>query len=186
MEESIAQSSTCSTTHANSGSPGKRCIQCRVNEITRIAVIIGCILVCQGAGAIGALTTQTGSSPWYQSLTKPPFNPPGWVFGPVWTLLYALMGVALYLLVRRWPESRWAVILFAVQLLLNAAWTPVFFGAHQIGAALLLIIVLWLAISATMAAAWNVSPAATLLLLPYILWVSFATVLNGFFWRLNT
>jgi translocator protein len=151
----------------------------------RIAVIIGCILLCQAAGALGALTTQTGGSSWYQTLEKPSFNPPGWVFGPVWTLLYALMGIALFLLIRQWPGSRLAIILFAVQLMLNAAWTPVFFGAHQIGAALLVIVILWLAIAATMAAAWFAAPAASLLLAPYLLWVTFATVLNAAFWRLN-
>jgi translocator protein len=156
-----------------------------VTGVARIAVIVGCILLCQAAGAIGALTTQTGSSPWYQTLQKPAFNPPGWVFGPVWTLLYALMGVALFLLIRQWPGARLAIILFAVQLLLNAAWTPVFFGAHQIGAALVIIIAMWLAIAATMVSAWFVTPAVTWLLLPYLLWVSFATVLNGAFWRLN-
>ncbi len=153
--------------------------------VARIAAIVGCILLCQAAGAIGALTTQTGSSSWYQTLEKPSFNPPGWVFGPVWTLLYALMGVALFVLIRQWPGSRVAVILFVVQLLLNAAWTPVFFGAHQIGAAMLIIVAMWLAIAATMICAWFVAPAVTWLLLPYLLWVSFASVLNGAFWRLN-
>ena len=157
-----------------------------MSMLLNAASVIGCILLCQAAGAVGALTTDTGSSPWYQSLQKPSFNPPGWVFGPVWGLLYTLMGIALYLLIRQWPQSRMAVVLFAIQLLLNAAWTPVFFGAHQIGAAMIILIAMWIAIVATMVASWSVSPAATWLLLPYLLWVSFAGVLNGAIWRLNT
>lgn len=157
-----------------------------MSAIVRIVLAIGCILLCQAAGAVGALSTDTGNSPWYQSLLKPSFNPPGWVFGPVWVMLYTLMGIALYLLVRQWPESRIVVVLFVIQLLLNAAWTPVFFGGHQIGAAMVVIGAMWLAILGTMLAAWPISPAATWLLLPYLLWVSFAAVLNGSIWRLNT
>ncbi len=156
-----------------------------MSTVARIALLIGCILLCQAAGAIGALTTDTGNSPWYRSLLKPSFNPPGWVFGPVWALLYTLMGIALYLLVRRWPQTRLAVVLFVIQLLLNAAWTPVFFGAHRIGMAMLIIALLWVAILATIVAAWAVSVWAGGLLLPYLLWVSFAAILNGAIWRLN-
>ena len=147
--------------------------------------IIVCIVLCNLAGLIGVVTTDTGASPWYQQLAKPAFNPPGWVFGPVWTLLYVLMGVALYLLIRAWPASGLALALFFTQLLLNAIWTPVFFGAHQIGWALVVIVGLWLAIAATIVATWYISRPATWLLTPYLLWVTFAAVLNTALWRLN-
>lgn len=149
------------------------------------AKLIGCILLCQAAGAIGALTTDTGTSPWYQSLNKPSFNPPGWVFGPVWVLLYTLMGVALFLLIRDCPSSRWALLLFGAQLALNAAWTPIFFGMHRIGAALVVILLMWTAILLTIIAAWPFSRWAAGLLTPYLLWVSFAALLNAMFARLN-
>lgn len=148
--------------------------------------IIACVILCNLAGIVGVVTTDTGSSPWYQQLIKPSFNPPGWIFGPVWTLLYTLMGIALFLLLRQWPASRVAILLFAAQLLLNAIWTPVFFGAHQIGWAIVVIAAMWAAIVATMVSAWPVSPTATWLLAPYLLWVSFATVLNVTLWRLNS
>lgn len=151
-----------------------------------VLTIIGCILLCNLAGVLGVITTETGNSPWYQQLNKPSFNPPGWVFGPVWTTLYTMMGIALFLLIRQWPGSRLAIAMFVVQLVLNAMWTPVFFGAHQIGWALVVIIAMWVAIVGTMITAWAVSPAATWLLVPYLLWVSFATVLNATLWRLNS
>ena len=141
--------------------------------VKQILLLVLCVLICQLAGAIGVVTTDTGNSPWYQALNKPSFNPPGWIFGPVWITLYALMGVSLYLLLRHWPASRMAVILFGVQLLLNAAWTPIFFGAHQIRWALAVMILLWLAIAGTVVATWFISRLSGGLLLPYLAWVSF-------------
>lgn len=146
------------------------------------------ILVCQLAGILGALSTATGESSWYQGLSKPVFNPPGWVFGPVWTLLYTLMGIAAYLVWQRgWHRYvvKRALAVFAVQLVLNALWTPVFFGAHQVGLALIVIGLLWVAILATMVLFYERSKLACWLLLPYLLWVSFATVLNASIWILN-
>jgi tryptophan-rich sensory protein len=149
-------------------------------------LLIGCVILCNLAGILGALSTDTGASPWYQQLNKPAFNPPGWIFGPVWTLLYTMMGVALYLLIRQWPVSRVAIALFALQLLLNALWTPVFFGMQQMGWAIVVIVMMWLAIAATMLAAWRTSPAAVWLLAPYLAWVTFATILNVTLWRMNS
>src|SRR5512140_1540215 len=127
--------------------------------------IVGCILLCQLAGAIGVLSSPTGNSPWYQSLAKPSFNPPGWIFGPVWTILYAMMGISLWLLLRAgWAEAKWAILLFATQLLLNALWTPSFFRWHEIGWALADIVAMELLIVATIAAAWPVSRPAAMLL----------------------
>jgi tryptophan-rich sensory protein len=146
------------------------------------------VLVCQLAGALGALTTETGTSGWYGDLAKPAFQPPGWVFGPVWTLLYALMGVAAW---RIWrlgttdPGVRRALALFGLQLALNAAWTPIFFGAHRVGWALVVLAALWLALLATLLAFRPLDRWASWLLAPYLAWVSFAVVLNAAILDLN-
>lgn len=121
---------------------------------------------------------------WYAALNKPAWNPPAWIFGPAWTLLYTLMAVAAWLV---WKQIGWKkpLLLYFIQLALNAAWTPIFFGAHQPGWALLEIIVLWIAIVLTMRSFFRVSSAAGWLFLPYLAWVTFATVLNFTLWRLN-
>jgi tryptophan-rich sensory protein len=126
-------------------------------------------------------------SGWYAEIAKPSWTPPGWLFGPVWTVLYVMMAAAAWLVWRTagWPAARPALILFGVQLLLNAAWTPIFFGLHRPGLAFAEILALWAAIGATLVAFWRVFPAAALLLVPYWLWVSFASVLNCAIWRLN-
>lgn len=139
------------------------------------------ILVCHGAGVIGALTTETGSSTWYQSLAKPTFQPPGWVFGPVWLTLYTLMGIAawrVYRLGGEKPGVRAALVLFAVQLALNAAWSPVFFGAHGIEIAAVILVALWVAVLATTIAFLRLDRPAGWMLVPYVAWVTFAAVLN--------
>jgi len=127
-----------------------------------------------------------GSVPgeWYAALIKPEWNPPAWVFGPAWTLLYTLMAVAAWLVWRRVGFSR-PLAFYFVQLVLNAVWTPIFFGAHQLGWALAEIVVLWSAILLTLLSFRCVSPAAGWLFVPYLAWVSFATFLNLTLWRLN-
>lgn len=146
------------------------------------------ILVCQAAGAIGALTTDTGESSWYAGLEKPAFNPPGWVFGPVWTTLYTLMGIAAFVVWRAGtdrPEVRRALGLFAAQLVLNAVWTPVFFGAESIVGGAVVIVVLLVVLALTVRAFFRVSTVAGWLLVPYLLWIAFATLLNLSIWALN-
>lgn len=144
------------------------------------------LLVALGAGA-GVLFAPDD---WYDALLKPTFNPPSAVFGPVWTVLYALMAVALWL-VRRHRDAddralrRRATQLFAIQLVLNLAWTPLFFGLHSAALAFVDICLLWLALLATTLAFGRVRPVAGYLLLPYMLWVSFALVLNGTIWLMN-
>jgi len=124
---------------------------------------------------------------WYAGLVKSPWNPPSWLFAPVWTILYVLMAVAAWLVWRRGAEAgvRAALVAWGVQLVLNAAWSWLFFGLHRPGVAFVELAALWLAILATVVLAWKVRPAAGALLLPYLAWVSFAGVLNLTLWRLN-
>ena len=146
------------------------------------------LAVPQVVGLTGALATASGVRDWYPALAKPGFTPPGWVFGPAWTLLYLLMGIALWLVWReadRGDNVRPALVAFAVQLALNALWSFVFFGLRMPGAALAEIILLWGAILLTIVQFRKVSRLAALLLVPYWLWVSFAAVLNASIWLLN-
>jgi tryptophan-rich sensory protein len=139
-------------------------------------------------GGLSGFATASGVQEWYPSLTKPPFNPPAWVFGPVWTLLYIMMGVAAYLVWQKGWENeivRVALALYLGQLVLNGLWSILFFGMQSPGLAFAEILVLWLAIAATIVWFWRVSPAAGILLLPYEAWVSFAALLNGSLWLLN-
>ena len=150
--------------------------------------LIAAIIVCQLAGIIGSLFTSPSIPGWYASLIKPSFNPPNWIFGPVWTTLYLLMGIALFLV---WEKSKKdkcakiAIIIFAIQLVLNTFWSILFFGMQSPAFAFGEIIILWAAIAATIFAFYRISVPAAALLIPYILWVSFAAVLNFFIWRLN-
>jgi tryptophan-rich sensory protein len=153
------------------------------------AVLLGFVVLCQAAAGAGALAMATAPSEdaWYRSLVKPAWNPPSWVFAPVWTTLYALMGVAAYLAWRRWPSAgaRLALALFAVQLLANVAWSWIFFRWHELGFATLEIGALWALILAWLIASARVSRAAAGLIVPYLLWVSFAAVLTTWIWRAN-
>jgi translocator protein len=136
------------------------------------------------ASAIGGLFTASSVSTWYLEITKPSFNPPSWIFGPVWTALYLLMGISLYLV---WIKKydRTAFTLFGVQLFLNALWSFLFFGLQEPFYAFLEIILLWAAILLTMIYFYRINKASAYLLVPYILWVSFAAVLNFAIFILN-
>ena len=139
------------------------------------------IVVCELAGIIGSLFTTPSIPGWYAGLTKPSFNPPSWVFGPVWTALYAMMGLAAWLVYEKGskrPEVRKALAVFAAQLLLNTLWSIVFFGAQQLFGAVIVIVLLGVTILWTILLFRKISKAAAWLLVPYILWVGFATVLN--------
>lgn len=146
------------------------------------------IAICELAGIIGSLFTVQAIPTWYADLAKPALNPPSFVFGPVWTVLYALMGIAAFLV---WKKSKGnksakpALIIFGIQLALNAAWSIIFFGMQSPGLALVDIILMWIAIIATIFAFNKISRTAALLLLPYLLWVSFAMYLNYSIWLLN-
>ncbi|WP_135851990.1 TspO/MBR family protein [Halorussus salinus] len=150
-------------------------------------LLVGSVLVCQLAGIVPSILTADEVATWYPTLAKPAFTPPSWLFGPVWTTLYLLMGVALYL-VWQSDEGRLRTValgVFGVQLVLNAAWTLTFFGAQAIFGGLVVILVLLATILATMAAFARIDRRATALLVPYLLWVGFATALNYELWRLN-
>ena len=145
------------------------------------------LLTCYGAAALGGLFTSGSVQDWYQTLAKPSWNPPGWVFGPVWTVLYGMMAVSVWLVWLERPRRPVVVpiLLFAVQLVFNAAWSPLFFGLHLPGFAFADIVLLWLALVVTVYMFLKQRPAAGLLLIPYLLWVSFAATLNFAIWRLN-
>lgn len=146
------------------------------------------VVICELAGIIGSVFTTPSIPGWYEGLAKPPFNPPNWIFGPVWTILYAMMGVAAYLVYEkgmRNKEVKRAMAVFAGQLLLNTLWSIVFFGAHMILAGAGVIVLLWVGILASILLFRPISKLAACLLIPYILWVSFATVLNSSLYILN-
>jgi tryptophan-rich sensory protein len=154
----------------------------------KAAPIILAIVICELAGVIGSLFTMPSVPGWYAALTKPSFNPPGWIFGPVWTTLYALMGLAAGLVYNKGtkrPEVKQALFVFAAQLILNVLWSIMFFGAHQILGAFVIIVALWVLILGTILRFAKISKPAAILLLPYLLWVSFATVLNASLYVLN-
>ncbi len=146
------------------------------------------VIVSELAGIISAVFTGPAVDGWYVDIVKPALNPPAWVFGPVWTTLYALMGVAAFLVWKQGWERREVKIalgLFIGQLILNTLWSIIFFGWRSPGGALIEIIFLWLAIVATMVAFAKISRLAAWLLVPYILWVSFAIYLNYAIYVLN-
>ncbi len=146
------------------------------------------LLICFAVAGIGGAFTSLGLGPWYESLKKPVWNPPYWVFGPVWTLLYGMMAVAAWLVWQR-REARLArrgLRLFAVQLTLSLGWSILFFAMRFPTWAFFEILVLWTAIAATIVVFWCVRTSAGLLLIPYLLWVTFAALLNGTIASLNT
>ncbi|HVM49550.1 MAG TPA: TspO/MBR family protein [Candidatus Acidoferrum sp.] len=147
--------------------------------------LVGWLAACFLAASLGAVFMP---GDWYAMLKKPSWNPPAWIFGPVWTTLYAMMAVAAWLVWKRggFAARRIPLALFLAQLVLNAAWTPLFFGLHQLGFACAEIVSLWLLIAATLAAFRPLSRAAAWLLAPYLAWVSFAAALNFAVWRLNS
>ncbi len=154
----------------------------------KIIKLVVSILVCQLAGVIGSIFTVSNINTWYIDLSKPLLNPPNWVFGPVWITLYFLMGIALFLVWNKGLDSRFsknAFILFIVQLVFNAMWSIVFFGLHQLLISVFVIIILWLLIFVNIVQFGKISKPAAYLLLPYILWVSFASYLNIAIYILN-
>lgn len=155
-----------------------------MTKMQSILGLIGWVALCF---AVAAVSGRFVPGEWYATLNKPTWNPPGWVFGPVWTVLYAMMGTAAWLVWRQYGFKRagLALGLFLFQLLLNGLWTWIFFGLHNPAAAFAEIVVLWASIVATIIAFWPKNTLAGMLLIPYAAWVAFASVLTFTLWRLN-
>lgn len=150
-----------------------------------IGILVGSLAIAFAAAAIGGVATNRSLRGWYAKIRKPSWTPPGRTIGLVWSVLYALMAIAAWLV---WRQAGWALVplgLYAAQLALNVLWSLLFFGARNPGAALAEILVLWLAILATTIAFWQVSPLAGALLVPYLAWVAFASFLNLRVWQMN-
>jgi len=150
----------------------------------QVQALAGWLVLCFAASATAVFVSTQG---WFAQLAKPAWNPPAWVFGPVWTLLYAMMAVAAWLV---WREGGWrargrALSLFLLQWVLNALWTPLFFALHRPGPAFADIVALWVALAITVVCFGRVRRMAGVLLLPYLAWVTFAAALNFAIWRLN-
>ena len=146
------------------------------------------IAICQSAGLIGTVFTVSSIQNWYNLLNQPSFRPPNWLFGPVWTIIYTLMGISLYWILIKGTnkkEVRDGLKLFAFHLAINASWSIVFFGMHNIPLSLINIITLWILIVVIMIKFYKIDKKASLILLPYLAWVSFATILNYSLYRLN-
>lgn len=143
--------------------------------------LIASLFLCFAVAGIGSLVTTPSINTWYETLNKPAFNPPNWIFAPVWTLLFFCMGVSFYLIWKRGTQKKKvqkAIVLFLLQLCLNFFWSLLFFGLHSPLFAFIDIILLWIAIFLTIRSFWQVSKPAAYLLLPYLAWVSFAAILN--------
>lgn len=156
-------------------------------HMPKILKFLIAVLLCEGAGVVGSFFTTPSINSWYATLAKPSFNPPNWIFGPVWTFLFFLMGISLFLI---WNERskgkniQTAVLFFFQQLSLNILWSALFFGLHNPFLAFMEITVLWLSILMTISYFAKIKKTAAWLLVPYILWVSFAAFLNFSIWKL--
>lgn len=149
--------------------------------------LILCLLIPMAIGSISGIATAAGIKSWYLTLNKPFFNPPNYLFGPVWTLLYLLMGISIYLILQT-PKTdmrKKAIIIFCVQLGLNFIWSFLFFKFQRVGIAFIEILLIWASILTMILTFYNLNKTAALLQIPYLLWVSFASILNGAIWWLN-
>jgi len=145
------------------------------------------IITCELAGIVGSFFTISSVKTWYVGIIKPVFNPPNWIFGPVWTILFVLMGISLWIIwtSKESKEKRRGLILFFIQLGLNVLWSVLFFGLHLLLLSFVEIILLWIFILLTILEFKKISKNASYLLWPYIIWVSFAAILNLSIWILN-
>jgi benzodiazapine receptor len=154
-----------------------------------LLALLGFVVLCFAAAGFGALFTTPRTSPggWYSQIQKPSWTPPSWLFGPVWSALYLMMAMAGWWVWRQggWGAQRGALTLFLVQLVLNAAWSGLFFGLRSPSLGMIGIVLLWIAILLTVLAFFRVSPLTGWLMVPYFLWVSYASALNFTIWRLN-
>ncbi len=156
--------------------------------LKKVMVLIGFIILAQLSGILGSFFTAESVNTWYKEITRPPFTPPNWLFAPVWISLYFLMGISAYLVWKKGTEKKEvkiALVIFLIQLALNSMWSVIFFGLHLILIAFLEIILLWIMILFMILKFYPISKTAALLQIPYLLWVSFAAVLNFSFAVLN-
>ena len=156
-----------------------------MGSIVRLILAVSIPLL---VGGLSGMATARGVGDWYPLLEKPSFNPPSWVFGPVWTLLYVMMGIAAFMVWQKGLDNRLvkaALVVFVIQLALNGLWSILFFGMRSPGLAFAEIILLWVSVGATVVLFWRLAPVPGLLLFPYLAWVGFAAVLNGSIWILN-
>jgi benzodiazapine receptor len=153
----------------------------------KIIGVLVSIFIAQSAGLIGSIFTSSSVNTWYQTLKRPVLNPPSWVFGPVWITLYTLMGISSYLVwqQRDLPGAKTALWFYGIQLALNALWSILFFGLKSPGLAFGGIVILLVTIIITTVLLWKINPWAGALMIPYIVWVSFASYLNYSIWTLN-
>ncbi|MCL5784139.1 MAG: tryptophan-rich sensory protein [Patescibacteria group bacterium] len=152
------------------------------------------IALCQSAGLIGSFFTFSSIPNWYNLLNQPAFRPPNWLFGPAWATLYTLMGISFYLIWIKLKDNKYSkkakliklsLMIFLIHLFFNATWSIVFFGLHNIFLALINILIIWVFIVILIGKFWNLDKRASILLIPYLAWVSFATILNYSIWILN-
>ena len=157
-----------------------------MNKISRIAIVVN---ICLAVGYLSGMVTRASITTWYPTLVKPSFNPPNWIFAPVWTSLYVMMGVAPGLIWNQITTQKLAVTkalqIFAIQLVLNALWSYLFFGLHNLMLATIEVVLLWLMIFETYSQFAKINKTASYLMLPYLAWVSFASVLTASIWWLN-
>lgn len=156
-----------------------------MNNISKLTVAVG---LSEMGGIIGSIFTASTIQTWYVNLVKPSISPPNWVFGPIWTILYAFMGIAAFIVWKKGlhrNDVRIALCIFIVQLVLNVLWSVIFFGYQNPGGAFIEIIFLWLAVLVTTILFFNISKLSAWFLIPYIAWVSFAVYLNYLIWMLN-
>lgn len=144
------------------------------------------LLLPQLAGLIGSYFATQSISTWYTALNKPSFSPPNWLFGPVWLILYLMMGIAVYLnWIKKTDKAKYNVRIFFIHLFLNFIWAPVFFGLKNLMLAYMIIALIWAMIVIIIDSFWEVDKISSLLLFPYLIWVAFASLLNYFIWQLN-
>ncbi len=156
-------------------------------KIKDIGLFLLCVVITLGAGGIGGFATASEIGAWYSTLTKPSFNPPNYLFGPVWTSLYFLMAFALFVIIRlpKSPQKSRMVFIFGSQIILNVLWSFIFFKYHQLGWAAIEMFILWLFILAMIIGLFRFNKTVALLQIPYLLWVSFAFILNCTIYYLN-
>ena len=157
-----------------------------MNKILTLKFLVSIILPLS-LGAIAGMFTSQSVPEWYATLNRPSFNPPNWIFGPVWTSLYILMGISFFLIWKQEASKvrNRAILIFLLQLMLNFAWSFIFFYFNMIGLALVEIILLWISIVLMLVVFYKIKPVASYINIPYLLWVTFATVLNASYYILN-